>query len=79
MDKYDLEFMNVAIDWAKGCHPNRENIPKVGAIIAVGEEPIGLGRRGIGRRDLANFCDVPVTSSWRDTEGVDVFQSTRDR
>jgi pyrimidine deaminase RibD-like protein len=48
MGNYELEFMQEAIEWANGCHPIKESIPKVGAIIAVGEQPLGRGRRGTG-------------------------------
>jgi pyrimidine deaminase RibD-like protein len=38
VEKHDLEFMREAIKWANACHPVKESIPKVGAIIAVGDE-----------------------------------------
>src|ERR1700689_2664021 len=45
----DLGFMSRAIDWAEGCKPKFERIPKVGAIIvAKSGKVIGLGRRGTG-------------------------------
>ncbi len=49
MEKHDLKFMEEAIEWADACHPARESIPKVGAIIAVGDKAIGRGRRGTGK------------------------------
>ncbi len=49
MDSRDLKFMQEAIDWADSCQPIKESIPKVGAIIAVGDEVLGRGRRGTGR------------------------------
>lgn len=49
MEKYHLNFMKEAIAWADDCHPVKENIPKVGAIIAVGDKAIGRGRRGTGK------------------------------
>ena len=49
MTKFDKDCMDEAIEWAKGCNPIRESIPRVGAIIAVGEKVIGRGRRGTGR------------------------------
>ena len=47
----DRKFMEMAIKWADGCHPIKESIPKVGAIIAVGQQVIGRGRRGTGEED----------------------------
>ena len=46
MNEYDDKFMNEAIEWAAGCNPIKDAIPKVGAIIAIGSEVIGRGRRG---------------------------------
>lgn len=40
--------MKQAIEWADGCKPKYDKIPKVGAIIAVGDKAIGWGRRGNG-------------------------------
>jgi pyrimidine deaminase RibD-like protein len=50
MDKWDIGFMKEAISWANRCQPVKESIPKVGAIIAVGQEAIGRGRRGTGQQ-----------------------------
>ena len=44
----DLKFMKLAIVWAGGCQPIKKSIPKVGAIIAVGDVAIGRGRRDTG-------------------------------
>jgi pyrimidine deaminase RibD-like protein len=44
----DHQLMKQAIEWATGCKPSDESIPKVGAIIAVGSKVIGCGRRGTG-------------------------------
>jgi pyrimidine deaminase RibD-like protein len=41
-------MMDRAIRWAGGCSPRNPRIPKVGAIIAIGDEVIGRGRRGTG-------------------------------
>ena len=49
MTKSDIKWMEEAIDWAAGCNPIKESIPKVGAIIAIGDNVIGRGRRGTGR------------------------------
>jgi pyrimidine deaminase RibD-like protein len=48
MEKYDLKWMREAIKWADACHPIKPSIPKVGAIIALGDKPLGRGRRGTG-------------------------------
>jgi pyrimidine deaminase RibD-like protein len=44
----DRRWMLEAIELAEGCAPIKESIPKVGAVIAIGEEPLGRGRRGTG-------------------------------
>jgi pyrimidine deaminase RibD-like protein len=44
----DLQFMREAIAWAKGCNPQKESIPQVGAVIANGSVCLGRGRRGTG-------------------------------
>jgi pyrimidine deaminase RibD-like protein len=49
MESPDLGFMKEAIKWADDCHPIRESVPKVGAIIAKGGKVIGHGRRGTDR------------------------------
>jgi diaminohydroxyphosphoribosylaminopyrimidine deaminase/5-amino-6-(5-phosphoribosylamino)uracil reductase len=41
--------MREAIKWADDCRPIKESVPKVGAIIAVGDNAIGHGRRGTDR------------------------------
>jgi len=48
MTDFDIKCMREAIDWAARCNPIKESIPKVGAMIAIGEEVIGRGRRGTG-------------------------------
>jgi Pyrimidine deaminase len=48
MTKFDIKCMEEAIKWADGCKPIKENIPKVGAVIAIGETVIARGRRGTG-------------------------------
>ena len=48
MDSDDIKFMKEAIKWADGCHPVKESIPKVGAIITTEKKAIGRGRRGTG-------------------------------
>ena len=48
MDSDDIKFMKEAIKWAEGCHPVKESIPKVGAIIVTEKKAIGRGRRGTG-------------------------------
>src|SRR5579864_5505806 len=48
MTEADGKFMEEAIKWAKACSPNRDSIPKVGAIIVADGKAIGRGRRGTG-------------------------------
>ena len=50
MTETDVLYMREAIEWAKGCSPISESIPRVGAIIAVGDKVLGRGRRGTGRK-----------------------------
>jgi len=51
MEPVDLENMDKAIAQAEQCRPIAERIPKVGAIIAIGETVIGKGHRGTGSPD----------------------------
>jgi pyrimidine deaminase RibD-like protein len=44
----DLKHMNDAISRAERCNPIADRIPRVGAIIAVGDVVIGSGNRGSG-------------------------------
>ena len=48
MTDFDIKCMEEAIKWADGCKPVKDTIPKVGAVIAIGEKVIGRGRRGTG-------------------------------
>jgi pyrimidine deaminase RibD-like protein len=48
MEQIDIDRMKEAITWASHCDPMKPSIPKVGAIIAIGNETIGRGRRGTG-------------------------------
>jgi pyrimidine deaminase RibD-like protein len=57
MEKDDLGFMNEAIAWAADCHPLKESIPRVGAIIAVEKNAIGRGRRGTGKEGDDNHAE----------------------
>ena len=50
--------MKEAIDWANDCRPVNESIPRVGAIIAVGDEVLGRGRRGTGRQGDDEHAEV---------------------
>jgi pyrimidine deaminase RibD-like protein len=45
----DRKHMEKAIALAEQCEPIEERIPKVGAVIAIGEGVIGLGHRGTGK------------------------------
>ncbi|MFL5241567.1 MAG: deaminase [Gemmataceae bacterium] len=49
MTETDIRLMREAIGLAEGCNPVKDGIPKVGAVIAVGEVVIGSGRRGTGK------------------------------
>jgi pyrimidine deaminase RibD-like protein len=48
MTDVDIKWMQEAIAWAARCNPIKESIPKVGAVIAIGETVLGRGRRGTG-------------------------------
>jgi pyrimidine deaminase RibD-like protein len=48
MESVDYENMKKAIAQAEQCQPIADRIPKVGAIIAVGDTVIGRGHRGTG-------------------------------
>lgn len=47
-DTVNVQLMKEAIAWGAQCKPIKDAIPKVGAIIAIGSEAIGRGRRGTG-------------------------------
>ncbi len=49
MQNDDLKYMREAIEWAGDCHPIKDSIPKVGAIIVKGGNVLGRGRRGTGK------------------------------
>jgi pyrimidine deaminase RibD-like protein len=51
MSEFDIKCMRQAMDWAAGCKPIKDSIPKVGAVIAIGERVIGRGRRRTGEDD----------------------------
>ena len=48
MDANDFRFMLQAVEWADACHPVKDTIPKVGAVIVAEGVVIGGGRRGTG-------------------------------
>jgi pyrimidine deaminase RibD-like protein len=48
MTENDLRHMEKAISLADRCNPKEERIPRVGAVIAIGEGIIGRGHRGTG-------------------------------
>src|SRR5271157_4640346 len=48
MGENDERLMNRAIELAEQCRPIAERIPKVGAVIAIGDTVIGQGHRGTG-------------------------------
>jgi pyrimidine deaminase RibD-like protein len=47
----DRNHMITAIELAKSCSPSEDRIPRVGAVIAIGSEVIGSGKRGDGKDD----------------------------
>ncbi len=49
MTDIDHKHMERAIALAEQCEPKEERIPKVGAVIAIGEGVIGRGHRGTGK------------------------------
>jgi len=63
----DRKFMEMAIKWADGCQPIKESIPKVGAIIAVGQQVIGRGRRGTGVEGDDRHAEEDAIKSVKDT------------
>jgi diaminohydroxyphosphoribosylaminopyrimidine deaminase / 5-amino-6-(5-phosphoribosylamino)uracil reductase len=48
MNDSDLRFMKQAVDLADQCRPIKESIPRVGAIIARGDDILCEGFRGSG-------------------------------
>ncbi len=50
MTEAETELMREAIDWADGCKPKYDHIPKVGAIIAIGRKVIGRVVAGRGAK-----------------------------
>jgi pyrimidine deaminase RibD-like protein len=48
MEAFDQKHMGEAIALADQCLPIADRIPKVGAVIAIGETVIGKGHRGTG-------------------------------
>lgn len=70
MEKHDLKFMEEAIAWADACHPIKESIPKVGAVIAVGETPLGRGRRGTGAEGDDRHAEEVAINEVKDKSGL---------
>jgi pyrimidine deaminase RibD-like protein len=66
MTEIDIKWMREAIDWAAGCNPIKESIPKVGAVIAIGDNVIGRGRRGTGRQGDDRHAEWDALSQVRD-------------
>jgi pyrimidine deaminase RibD-like protein len=50
MDKNDLKFMQEAAEWAEGCHPIKEEIPRVEAIIVAEGRAIGRDAAELAKR-----------------------------
>ena len=65
--QHDRKFMEMAIKWANGCQPIKDSIPKVGAIIAVGQQVIGRGRRGTGEQGDDRHAEEDAIKSVEDT------------
>jgi len=70
MEKHDLKFMKEAINWADACQPIKESIPKVGAVIAVGETPLGRGRRGTGAEGDDRHAEEVAIHEAKDKSGL---------
>lgn len=70
MNESDWKFMEEAIEWAKGCQPIKERIPKVGAIIAVNGKAIGYGRRGTGRAGDDQHAELNALEQVKDKTGL---------
>ncbi len=68
MEKYDLQFMEEAINWAEGCKPNKPSIPRVGAIIAVKDRVIGRGRRGTDVEGDKDHAELFAINSVKDED-----------
>jgi pyrimidine deaminase RibD-like protein len=67
METFDVKFMEEAIALADGCRPIKESIPKVGAVIAVGQRVIGRGRRGTGKGDDDRHAEENAIGSVQDS------------
>jgi pyrimidine deaminase RibD-like protein len=63
MDKNDFKFMQETIDWADACHPAKDGIPKVGAVIVAGGKAIGRGRRGTGKEGDDDHAELNAIRS----------------
>ena len=57
------KHMNEAIGLAKTCEPIASRIPKVGAVIAVGEVVIGTGHRGTGKEKDDDHAELVAIES----------------
>jgi pyrimidine deaminase RibD-like protein len=68
--------MEEAITWAGGCHPVKESIPKVGAVIAVGQKAIGHGRRGTGEEGDDRHAEEDAIKSVQDKDTSLLPQAT---
>lgn len=70
MGDYEREFMKEAIRWASACHPIKESIPKVGAVIADGDIPLGRGRRGTGEEGDDQHAEWHAIKEVKDTSAL---------
>jgi pyrimidine deaminase RibD-like protein len=59
----DIKLMVQAIVLAEQCKPKKDSIPKVGAVIAVAEIIIGLGRRGTGNEGDDQHAELTAIES----------------
>jgi pyrimidine deaminase RibD-like protein len=66
MEALDLDFMKEAIDWDARCNPIEASIPKVGAIIAIGKDALGRGRRGTGQMGDGDHAEKHAIDSVAD-------------
>jgi diaminohydroxyphosphoribosylaminopyrimidine deaminase/5-amino-6-(5-phosphoribosylamino)uracil reductase len=72
----DIDQMKEAISWAEGCKPIRDDIPKVGAIIAVPGKVVGRGRRGTGMVGDDDHAELDALNSVKEEDRPFLGQAT---